>query len=124
MRPQERPGWEWAAVVWRGGLALMLATTAVALIGSSHPAWADDINVNPSWSGVPGQDKAQTILNVTAQAALACCVAACLLGGAAMGIGRVIGSYQAGNRGLMFFLGGGAGALAIGIAPAFVRWLA
>ncbi len=81
------------------------------------------ITVNPSWENAPWQDKVQTILNVTAQAALACCVLSLLLGGAAMGVGRITGSYQAGNRGVQLLIGGGGGALVVATAASVVRWL-
>jgi len=95
------------------------------------PVWAAEptpgagqpITVHPSWENAPWQDKVQTILNVTAQAALACCVLSLLVGGAALGIGRVTGSYQAGNRGVQLLVGGGAGALVVATAASVVRWL-
>ena len=102
-------------------------------MGSS--AWAVDpqpsptggqvagLTVHPSWENAPWQPKVQTILNVTDQVAIACCVLGFLIGGAAMAIGRVTGAYQAGTRGLSFVLGAGAGALIIASAPAVVAWL-
>lgn len=87
--------------------------------GATDPSLA----VNPSWENAPWEPKVQTILNVTAQAALACCVLAFLVGGAAMGVGRIIGSYQAGTRGLQFVLGGAGGALVIASASSVVSWL-
>ncbi len=110
---------------------LLLAEATIWLPG---PAWAEPtpspgpggsapITVHPSWENAPWQDKVQTILNVTAQAALACCVLSLLVGGAALGIGRVTGSYQAGNRGVALLVGGGAGALVVATAASVVRWL-
>jgi hypothetical protein len=90
---------------------------------SLSPAPSQPITVRPSWENAPWQDKVQTILNVTAQAALACCVLSLLVGGAALGIGRVTGSYQAGNRGVQLLVGGGAGALVVATAASVVRWL-
>jgi len=94
---------------------------AVALLSS--PAWAESVTVKPSWENAPWKDKVQTILNVTAQIGVACCVLALLLGGAAMGVGKIAGSYQAGNRGLQLILGGGGGALIIASAASIVSWL-
>ena len=114
-------------------LALSLST--VSLIFSLGPAVAQvqpspsfgvtdpRLEVHPSWENAPWEPKVHTILNVTAQAALACCVLAFLVGGAAMGVGRIIGSYQAGTRGLQFVLGGAGGALIIASASSIVSWL-
>ena len=77
----------------------------------------------PSWEGAPWAPKVQTILNVTAKAGLACCLLAFLVGGAAMGVGRIVGSYQSGSRGLQFVLGGAGGALIIASASQIVSWL-
>ncbi len=108
---------------------------AVSGAGWPAPAWAAEpsaspspggsapITVHPSWENAPWQDKVQTILNVTAQAALACCVLSFLVGGAALGFGRITGSYQAGNRGVQLLVGGGAGALVVATAASVVRWL-
>ena len=119
-------GWRraWSVVVrlaaggvgWWPGSAWAAEPTPGA--GSGEP-----ITVHPSWENAPWQDKVQTILNVTAQAALACCVLSLLVGGAALGIGRVTGSYQAGNRGVQLLVGGGAGALVVATAASVVRWL-
>jgi hypothetical protein len=86
--------------------------------GPSNP-----ITVDPSWEDAPWEGKVQTVLNVTAQAALACCVGSLLVGGAAMGLGRITGSYQAGNRGVQLLIGGGAGALVVATAASVVGWL-
>jgi len=98
------------------------------------PAWADptspssdastwNIQVTPSWEGAPWVPKIQQLLNVASQAALVCCALAFILGGAAMAVGRVIGSNQAGNRGLQFLLGGAGGAIVVVSAPAILSWL-
>ena len=81
------------------------------------------LTVTPSWENAPWEPKVQTILNVTAQVSLACCLLAFLVGGAAMGVGRIVGSYQSGTRGLQFVLGGAGGALIIASAPSIVSWL-
>ena len=82
-----------------------------------------ELTVTPSWENAPWKPKVQTILNVTAQVSLACCLLAFLVGGAAMGVGRIVGSYQSGTRGLQFVLGGAGGALIIASAPSIVSWL-
>ncbi len=108
-----------AAAVWVGWLpAVAWADPAV----SPSPG-SDQITVHPSWENAPWQAKVQTVLSVTAQAALACCVLSLLVGGAALGIGRITGSYQAGNRGVALLVGGGAGALVVATAAEAVRWL-
>lgn len=116
-----------AAVMSLSLFAVQLAVSATALaqaqptpsLGVTNPS----LSVNPSWEGAPWEPKVHTILNVTAQAALACCVLALLIGGAAMAVGRVVGSYQSGTRGLQFVLGGAGGALVIASASAIVSWL-
>ena len=51
------------------------------------------------------------------------CVAAFLIGAAALGLGRATGSYQGGSSGLQMILRGGAGALVVASAASFVSWL-
>jgi hypothetical protein len=114
----------------RRAAAVLLAVVVLAAPG---PAWAEPsptpsppaepITVDPSWEGAPWQPKVQTILNVTAEVALACCVGSLLVGAAALGIGRATGSYQAGNRGVQLLIGGGAGALVVASAASVVGWL-
>lgn len=117
----------WRGLVWR--LVRRVRLTALVLVMALAAAWppsrasADPVEVRPGWENAPWEGKAQTILNVTAQIGLACCVLSLLLGGAAMGVGRIIGSYQAGNRGLQLILGGGGGALVIASAASIVSWL-
>jgi hypothetical protein len=101
-----------ASVAWAAGQA-----------PSPTPAASGGLTVTPSWENAPWEPKVQTILNVTAQVSLACCVLAFLVGGAAMGVGRVVGSYQSGTRGLQFVLGGAGGALVIASAASIVSWL-
>jgi hypothetical protein len=81
------------------------------------------LTVTPSWENAPWEPKVQTILNVTAQVAISCCVLGFLIGGATMAVGRVVGSYQAGTRGLTIVLGAGGGALIIASAASVVAWL-
>ncbi len=103
-------------------IAVVFPAVAWAEPGAS-PTPGAPITVNPSWENAPWQPKVQTVLNVTAQAALACCVLSLLVGGAALGVGKIAGSYQAGDRGLRLILGGGAGALVIASAAQAVSWL-
>jgi hypothetical protein len=88
-------------------------------LGVSNPS----LEIHPSWENAPWEPKVHTILNVTAQASLVCCLLAIVIGGGAMGVGRILGSYQSGTRGLQFVLGGAGGALVIVSAPALVSWL-
>ena len=118
---------------WRQAVGTLVLAAAVLAGWLPALAWAepspspmpgsDSITVHPSWENAPWQAKVQTVLNVTAQAALACCVLSLLVGGAALGIGRITGSYQAGNRGVALLVGGGAGALVVATAAEAVRWL-
>jgi hypothetical protein len=104
-------------------LFTLALVTVVAVLLAPQAVWADPIEVQPSWEQAPWQGKVQTILNVTAQIGLSCCVFSLLAGGAAMGVGKVIGSYQAGHRGLQLILGGGGGALVIASTASIVSWL-
>jgi hypothetical protein len=107
-----------------GRTAAATAGSVIVLIVTALPALAqEDVTVDPSWEGAPWVPQVEKILNVTAQLGLACCVLSLLLGGAAMGVGRLVGSYQAGHRGLQLILGGGGGALIIASAASIVRWL-
>jgi hypothetical protein len=94
----------------------MFAATAL-------PAAADTVEVTPSWDGAPGTEKVQRILNVTAQAGIVCCVLSVIVGGAAIGIGRLLGSGPAGVRGALMIFGGGGGSLVISFAAKIVVWL-
>jgi len=105
------------------GMAFVLLPAAAWAAPGTSPAPGAPITVDPSWENAPWQPKVQTVLNVTAEAALACCVLSLLVGGAALGIGKVTGSYQAGDRGLRLILGGGAGALVVASAAQAVSWL-
>jgi hypothetical protein len=123
-RPAGGGGWRRSV----GGVVLAAVVIvgwlpAVAWAEPSPSPGSDQITVHPSWENAPWQAKVQTVLNVTAQAALACCVLSLLVGGAALGIGRITGSYQAGNRGVALLVGGGAGALVVATAAEAVRWL-
>jgi len=99
-----------------GSVVLMVVTAPAVLAQEQVP-------VEPSWEGAPWVPQVQKILNVTAQMALACCVFSLLIGGAALGLGRVMGSYQAGHRGLQLILGGGGGSLVVVSAASIISWL-
>jgi hypothetical protein len=123
-RPDRGGGWRRAVgAVVLASVVLAGWLPAVAWAEPNPSPGADEITVRPSWENAPWQAKVQTVLNVTAQAALACCVLSLLVGGAALGIGRITGSYQAGNRGVALMVGGGAGALVVATAAEAVRWL-
>jgi hypothetical protein len=104
-----------------------LACTPARAMAQGQPSptstAGSELTVEPSWENAPWQPKVQTILNVTAQVSLACCLLAFLIGGAAMGVGRIVGSYQSGTRGLQFVLGGAGGALIIASAAPIISWL-
>jgi hypothetical protein len=99
-------------------VAALLSVTAAAA-----PAAADEVTVVPSWRDAPWEGKVQMVLDVTAHIALACCVLSLLLGGAALGVAKAVGSYQAGHRGVQLILGGGGGALVVASAASIVNWL-
>jgi hypothetical protein len=104
-------------------MLVLAATPAGAAATPAAPAPADPIEVRPSWGNVPGKDKILNLLGVTSEVGLACCIAAIVVGGAAMGLGRLSGSVQSGSRGSGMVLGGGGGAILIILAPKLVQWL-
>src|SRR6266542_7087375 len=75
---------------WSAGLlvASLLAMLTVTLLLAPSAAWADPIEVNPSWEAAPWQATVERLLNVGAQTAFACCAFSLLPGGAAMGLGK------------------------------------
>ncbi|EYT91122.1 hypothetical protein ThrDRAFT_03224 [Frankia casuarinae] len=84
----------------------------------------DPIEVTPDWHDLPGRDRIMDLLDTASQVALACCIAVAIIGGAALGIGRVSGSGPGGVRGMGMLLGGGGGAIVIVYAPDLISWLA
>jgi hypothetical protein len=104
-------------------VASLLAALTVKLLLAPRAAWADPIEVNPSWESAPWQGTVERLLNVTAQTAFACCAFSLLAGGAAMGLGKIVGSYQAGHRGLQLMVGGGGGALVVASTASILSWL-
>ncbi|WP_232295592.1 hypothetical protein [Parafrankia sp. EUN1f] len=81
------------------------------------------IEVTPDWRDLPGRSKIEDLLDVAAQLGLVCCVGAVIVGGGALGIGRVTGSAPSGIRGWGMVLGGGGGALMITYAPDLIAWM-
>jgi hypothetical protein len=119
---RRRVGFPYRGLVTAALTVVMCAMGQAMAVAASTPA-PSPVTVTPSWENAPWQPKVQVILNVTAQVGIACCLFAFLAGGAAMAIGRVTGSYQAGNRGLVWLLGGGGGALVIASAAPALNWL-
>jgi hypothetical protein len=107
--------WLWFGAA--AGSVVLVVVTAPAAVAQ------EEVTVEPSWEGAPWVPQVQKILNVTAQMGLACCVFSLLIGGAALGLGRVVGSYQAGQRGLQLILGGGGGSLVVVSAASIISWL-
>ncbi|ONH60411.1 hypothetical protein CcI49_11750 [Frankia sp. CcI49] len=81
------------------------------------------IEVTPDWRDLPGRSKIEDLLDVGAQLGLVCCVGAVIVGGGALGIGRVTGSAPSGIRGWGMVLGGSGGALLITYAPDLIAWI-
>lgn len=107
--------------VWTFGM--LIAEVGSAVAAGPSPAPAGEFKVTPTWDNAPGTDKIQRILNVTAQAGLTCCVLSVLLGGMALGIGRLVGSTQTGFRAGQLIMGGGGGSLIIVFAAKLVNWM-
>ncbi|MCM3920287.1 hypothetical protein ND748_01105 [Frankia sp. AiPs1] len=87
------------------------------------PAAADDVEVHPSWEGMPEVDKIQRILNVTAQGSLVSSMLAVLIGAGVLGLGRAFGSMGSGSRAASYIFGGGGGALLVAVCAKMVAWL-
>jgi hypothetical protein len=104
-------------------VASLLAVLTVTLLLAPSAACADPIEVNPSWEAAPWRATVERLLNVGAQTAFACCAFSLLAGGAAMGLGKMFGSYQAGHRGLQLMVGGGGGALVVASTASILSWL-
>ena len=101
-----------------GAATVALVTTALARCG---PAFADDIVVSPSSSGMPGGQLFTRLLGWLAQAALYGSVASILVGGGIWGLSKLTGNYEGGAKGLKLTLGGVVGALMVGVAPQLVN---
>ncbi len=82
------------------------------------------IQVVPNWHDLPIGGRILDLLDTASQVGLACCLAAVIIGGAALGISRVTGSAPSGIRGTAMLLGGGGGAIIIVYAPDLISWLA
>lgn len=108
-------------LMWTVGVLISAVGPAVAAPSPAAPG--GNFSVTPTWDNAPGTDKIQRILNVTAQAGLTCCVLSVLLGGMALGIGRLVGSTQTGFRAGQLIMGGGGGSLIIVFAAKLVNWM-
>jgi len=87
-----------------------------------HILLAVNIHAAPDSSAVPGAAQLQTLLSGLMWAGLAASIAAVVLGGIAMGLGRHSGNPHMAERGKSAALGGAAGAFLIGAAAAIVTF--
>ena len=110
---------------WAVGPAAPAAAAPVPAAAAEPGATPSNapITVDPSWEGAPWQPKVQTILNVTAKLALACCVFSVLLGAGSLGLSRVFGYQQGGAAGMSLVVRGGGGAIIVASAASLVSWL-
>ncbi len=116
-----------ATATWTLALAIPasaepIPTSIPTTTSTVVPGAPDEIKVDPTWGTAPGKDKVQMLLDFLSQAGLYCCLAAIILGGAIMSLGKMIGSAQ-GNRGVPLVLGGGGGAIIVILAPGIINWL-
>src|ERR1035437_6154118 len=80
------------------------------------------VNSSPNASDVPGAPQLQQLLSGLMWLGLARCIAAMVLGGVALGIGRHSGNPHWAERGKAAALGGFIGAFLIGGAAAIVTF--
>ncbi|MCK9895031.1 hypothetical protein [Frankia sp. AgB32] len=113
-----------AAVEPARPVGLLLAAKQPALVLADSPAPPQPIDVTPDWHDMPAKDRIMDLLDTLSRIAEVCCVAVAIIGGAALGVGRVSGSAPQANRGMGMLLGGGAGAIVIVYAPDLIAWLA
>ena len=109
-------------VIARGASVLILADPTPTPTETSRIP--QPIEVTPDWHDLPAKDRIMSLLDTLSQLALVCCVAVAIIGGAALGIGKVTGSAPSGIRGTAMLLGGGGGAIIIVYAPDLISWLA
>lgn len=83
---------------------------------------ANIINSSPNAKDVPGAPQLQQLLSGTMWLGLAGCIAAVMLGGVALGLGRHSGNPHWAERGKMAAVGGFVGAFLIGGAAAIVTF--
>lgn len=100
---------------------LSAATIVVAVQLLVAPAWADDVHVTPSMSGMPAAQTIQKMLSWIAQAALFASLGSILVGASVWGLSKLFGSYSGGHKGLTLTIGGCVGALIVGIAPQLIN---
>jgi hypothetical protein len=103
---------------------MMLAS----LFGLVTYAWgaivAQDVDVNPTSDGIPGGSTIQNLLDWGGQYALWASLGAILAGGGMYGFGRWGGGgYRMAATGNMLALGGGVGALLVGLGPTIINAL-
>ena len=80
------------------------------------------INSSPNAKDVPGAPQLQQLLSGVMWLGLAGCIAAIILGGVAMGLGRNSGNPHWAERGKISAVGGFVGAFLIGGAAAIVTF--
>jgi hypothetical protein len=80
------------------------------------------VNSSPNASDVPGAPQLQQLLSGLMWLGIASCIAAMVLGGVALGIGRHSGNPHWAERGKAAALGGFIGAFLIGGAAAIVTF--
>lgn len=97
------------------GVALFVVLAATA------PGWADDVNVNPTASGLTFGAKIQKMLNWGGQIALWACLASILAGAGAWGLSKHFGNYSGANKGMQLVIGGAVGALVVASAGPIVN---
>lgn len=80
------------------------------------------VNASPNANDVPGATQLQQLLSGAMWLGLVGCVAAIVLGGVALGLGRHAGNPQWAERGKVAAVGGFVGAFLIGGAAAIVAF--
>jgi hypothetical protein len=108
-------GWRAVRCVSASAVTLCIAVVAAA------PAWADNVNVNPTASGLTFGAKIQKMLDWGGQIALWACLASILAGAGAWGLSKHFGSYGGANKGMQLVIGGAVGALVVASAPLIVN---
>ena len=81
------------------------------------------VSVDPNFTGMPGADLIQRLLNWSQMLALWGSLGALLIGAAMYGLAREGGSYGGASRGKALAMGGVVGAILAGVAPTAVNML-
>lgn len=112
-----------AHAMWRRARRLVLpaAVTAVILVASALPGWADEVKVDPTAEGLSFGVKIQKMLNWGGQIALWACLASILAGAGAWGLSKHFGNYGGAHKGMQLVLGGAIGALVVASAGPIVN---